>query len=407
MRTLLHNLVRTGSLVALLTLASAARGQESDGSAEGSADAAEAAAVIGLDGSGTAHAEADDGLVPNDVPIDVSIEVAFPDGTRGAVGQPIAVTVTMELPDGVTLAGLSITDNAHVEIFDRGAAGPDASMRLVVYRSGTYEARVAATLIDREGRTRSVTSEPFSVEIASSIVNETAPEPASSDPPMPVLTQDRRPLWAGMTVGALVLGALGMALWRRRERGDAELEDDVPSRPAWEVALEALDALAASDLLESGAHVEFHMRLSEILRDYVGARFGFAAPEMTTSEIRAWFASRSELAGGYADELLEVARDMDMVKFARFVPPREFSERCYTSTRKLVEELSARDRERAAAEARGEVVPEEEPGATASSPAPTAPVRHPMRPDGTTEAFGEREELPDNVIPLGRHEEER
>ena len=86
------------------------------------------------------------------------------------------------------------------------------------------------------------------------------------------------------------------------------------------------------------------MRLSEILRAYLGARFGFAALEATTSEIALALAVRPDEVGEWRHEILRVLRYMDLVKFAKHTAAREESEALLSATRQLVLDLSARDR---------------------------------------------------------------
>ena len=52
------------------------------------------------------------------------------------------------------------------------------------------------------------------------------------------------------------------------------------------MALEKLDRLATQRLVQTGADMRpFYFQLSEIVREYLGARFGFLALEMTTEEL--------------------------------------------------------------------------------------------------------------------------
>ena len=79
--------------------------------------------------------------------------------------------------------------------------------------------------------------------------------------------------WLG---GLVVLAAASYWLYqryRRRHQPTASMPV-VPPRPAHEIAYEALDALAASRLLELGEVKTYHIRVSDIVRVYVEGRFG-------------------------------------------------------------------------------------------------------------------------------------
>ncbi len=136
----------------------------------------------------------------------------------------------------------------------------------------------------------------------------------------------------------------------------------VDPRPAHVIALEALGILATEHLPEQGRMKEFYFRLSEIVRGYMERRFRFAAPEMTSDEIRAHFSDQerkritAELkARGLSDAELEVlvperlgtlqARvaiedflsETDLVKFADFAPSESAAETVMRSARGIIE----------------------------------------------------------------------
>ena len=108
-----------------------------------------------------------------------------------------------------------------------------------------------------------------------------------------IYTQNRAPLYASAVIGLGVLIGLIAVFWRRRkvDRG-RDGAGRAPPQPAHVVALEALDALERSGFLESGRHLDYHMRLSEILREFVGRRYEINAMEMTTTEIKRAFDRR-------------------------------------------------------------------------------------------------------------------
>ena len=68
----------------------------------------------------------------------------------------------------------------------------------------------------------------------------------------------------------------------RARRGD---RPGPPPRPAHEIALERLDRLGAYGLLEDADNRPFYFAVSEVIRDYLGARYGFDSLEMTTDEL--------------------------------------------------------------------------------------------------------------------------
>lgn len=281
------------------------------------------------------------------------------------VGQPFALQGTLTTAPGASVVSLDIRDGAWGRVLEL-ATGPGdrpedvrIAASAVIFRAGRFTLEGAtATVLLPSGAQIDVEAGPVVVEVSSVIANETAPEPAPSAAPFSVLTRDLRPIIAGGIALALLLGALiGWLVRRLAPAPEAAVPAGPPPRPAWDLALEALDVLEADALLDEGRPLEFHMRLSEILRGYLGARFRFHALEATTSEIALALSARPDEVGSWRAEILRVLRDMDLVKFARYAPAREASEALLEATRRLVLDLSARDRAEAERPEEDEDVP--------------------------------------------------
>jgi hypothetical protein len=123
-------------------------------------------------------------------------------------------------------------------------------------------------------------------------------------------------------IGLLVLA---LAVWGIRNylknRKKAPVEKPAPkvTRPVWEVAIEKLDALKAEQLWQKGQVKEYYTKLTDIIREYLEARFGLYAAEMTSSEILQ--ATRPLFKDGEAmDSLRFVLFQADMAKFAKAQP---------------------------------------------------------------------------------------
>jgi hypothetical protein len=106
-------------------------------------------------------------------------------------------------------------------------------------------------------------------------------------------------------------------------------------------ALRALEALAASGLLEARAFREFYIRLTTLAKRYLERRLEAPVLEMTTSETLAFL--RGHAHGG---ELLPVFRDLaaaaDQIKFARGEGLTEAAEGHLSAVRALVPALETR-----------------------------------------------------------------
>ncbi|MDY7228597.1 hypothetical protein [Hyalangium rubrum] len=141
-------------------------------------------------------------------------------------------------------------------------------------------------------------------------------------------------------LGVLAAGLLGWALvkWLRRPR--PEVVDVKPLAPLDVRTREALDSLRAEGLPSKGRVKDFYFRLSEIVRGYLGERYGFEALECTSSEL---FASLRKLQtpGLPEDKLMRFVSESDMVKYARADAPPESCEASLVFGYELVEKTYA------------------------------------------------------------------
>ncbi len=127
--------------------------------------------------------------------------------------------------------------------------------------------------------------------------------------------------WLAGLAGLAILGVAAYWLYRRyRRRQRPEVPAPVvPSRPAHKIALESLDALEASGLLELGEVKTYHIRVSDIMRVYAEGRFGVEAMEMTTGGVLDGLRRTGALSEVVAD-FRQLLDRCDLVKFAKFRP---------------------------------------------------------------------------------------
>ena len=134
-------------------------------------------------------------------------------------------------------------------------------------------------------------------------------------PPVPLLLPSWRVVWWALCgLAALVAAWLGWRWWRRRARGAAE---PPPPIPPGERFARRLEALSAEQLAAQGRAREHFFRLSEAVREYVGALTGLNALDLTTAELvgelRALADPRFD-----PEALRGFCEDADLIKFARF-----------------------------------------------------------------------------------------
>lgn len=97
----------------------------------------------------------------------------------------------------------------------------------------------------------------------------------------------------------------------------------VDDRPPYQIVLAALQNLKQEKLLEKGDFLQFHFRLSLLLRLFIELQFKVNAVEMTSSEIR-----NNLLLDDFREksQIMDFLSFADMIKFAKFVPKPAESE---------------------------------------------------------------------------------
>ncbi len=155
----------------------------------------------------------------------------------------------------------------------------------------------------------------------------------------PVPIKMGREQWlAAALIALVVLGILALLAWLliRRYRSRPAKTPAPVLIEAHERALAELDELAASDLLAAGQLKPHYTRLSEILREYLEARYEIHAMEGTTWMIQRDLA-RQGVDRAWIDGLVGLLRQADMVKFARLDVAQDEAQRDVGRARGLVE----------------------------------------------------------------------
>jgi hypothetical protein len=295
------------------------------------------------------------------------------------VGDPITFVVTairrravpVNLPGTLDLGALSVMDRKEAEHdLGDGRVRHEFTLTLAAYEPGEREIpAVEVTYLGKGGDVRTARTTPVPVKITSLIANE--PEPALKDasPPVQVLEENLLLIYLG--AGLLAAGLGGLCTWLvvRRLRARAAARPGPPPRPAHEIALERLDRLGQYGFLEDADNRPFYFAVSEVIREYLGARFGFDSLELTTDELVAELrhSARREL-GIFEGELQGWLSACDLVKFAKISPSAAESRGTLETAIRIVS--STRPRPEPVIGAPGEAA-----GGGTSGPAPTEAAR--------------------------------
>jgi hypothetical protein len=193
---------------------------------------------------------------------------------------------------------------------------------LTAERTGTLTIPPLTVAVQAAGAAPTATPQQLTTEALTITVTPQLPDnadvtaPKDIAPPMP-LVRPGFPLWLWGAGGLGGLGLLTGAWWGYRRwctPGAA------PLQPAHVLALEALQRLQQQDLSSRQRLDEFYVRLSGILRCYVGQRFGLRALEQTSEELLAAVRATGGSMATHHGLLHTFLQHCDLVKFAQHWP---------------------------------------------------------------------------------------
>jgi hypothetical protein len=176
------------------------------------------------------------------------------------------------------------------------------------------------TLSRASGELITVCTAPHPVTVEDPIANVPNPAPHGNPP-----ARRQREIWTAakhVVVAALIALAVGALLsflvsrWLRRPK---KLPPPPPPRPPWDIALEALHDIRHAGLTREGRFAEHFDRVSDVLRRYLGDRYGYDGLESTTREA---LGSLRQITPAVEDirGIETFMRDADLVKFAQLTP---------------------------------------------------------------------------------------
>jgi len=278
------------------------------------------------------HADAQPSALAAPARADAPTVTARVDKTEAHVGDALHLSITavgpittpVILPENVDLSPFSELDR-RLEEKDLG----DVKMRrefvltVAAYEPGAREIpAVEVTYFGKGGEVLSACTQAIPVTITSLIANEPEPKLKENAGPVPVIQRDYLYAYIAGGLAAAGLGAALALFIRRRLRARAAHRPAPPPRPAHEVALARLDRLGAR-LGTSDDLRPFIFELSEIIREYLGARFAFNSLELTTEELVLRLRRRvpiQEMRGFVLGEVEGWLAGCDLVKFAKVSP---------------------------------------------------------------------------------------
>jgi hypothetical protein len=194
------------------------------------------------------------------------------------------------------------------------------------------------------GEIATACTHPHTIVVEDPIASTPEARPMPNPPPRP-----QREEWTALKQALIVLslGALAGAaityLVRRWMHRPKPVPPPPPPRPPWDIALERLDEVRHAGLLEQGRFAEYFDRVSDAIRGYLGARYGFDGLESTTDEI-IHALKRSSVHGASVPEMVAFLQECDLVKFANFTPELDECRRVIDAGERIVRTTMPRER---------------------------------------------------------------
>lgn len=215
------------------------------------------------------------------------------------------------------------------------SSGSELKLSVVALKKGEL---TLGSIIITDGAARVGRTNPFTLEVQSSI---------SADDPEPTKPADLRPpaelpfpIWIVVLAGAVVLillGAIIYGLVRLSRRGKRALPPvpAAPPKPEDVVALAALDSLEREAYWLKQQFKPHYFGISETLKSYLAARYGFDARESTSRELVRSLEAM-QVSDKVIDRIESLFARLDLVKFTEHQPMPDEARELLDVARKLV-----------------------------------------------------------------------
>lgn len=146
-------------------------------------------------------------------------------------------------------------------------------------------------------------------------------------------------LIALVAAGIIFLLIFLIIKYNRRKRPQKTVAKPKPKIKADVAALEELEKLRQKKLWQDGKVKRYYSELTDILRQYLAARWGINAMEMPSNDILSELA-KIKLPRAVQDKIAELLTTADLVKFAKSEPLPNEHENCFQNTRTFVIETA-------------------------------------------------------------------
>jgi len=185
-------------------------------------------------------------------------------------------------------------------------------LRIAAFDTGYVQTERFPIYALTEGVTDTIFVEPFSFYVKSSITFSDTLQDIAPPTAFSLKFWDYAFPLAVLILLACAIYLANRFLWVQKQKQEMEVID---TRPAWQKAMALLTIFKQKHYLEDGEYLDFFFDLSIIFRCFIEWQYGIKAVEMTTFEIKQALEEIEKKR-----EIISILGDMDMVKFAKFIP---------------------------------------------------------------------------------------
>lgn len=250
----------------------------------------------------------------------------------------------------VEVLGISAGTNVTVEIAEGSVSLEQAGITIsqgikpnsfIIVPLKPGEISIPALLVKSEDKAENLgktKSDTLNVKSAIEADDPEPEKPAALRPPL------RLDFPVAMIIGSAIIALLVFTLiiWlvvrliRRRRDRISSLASNEPPKPEDEVALAKLLALDGQQLPKKELFKQHYFGISEILKEYIGRRFGFDALESTTAEIISRLEQSCLVSDYLLDKVKKLFEHLDVVKFTDFLPSENEANEALVSARQFI-----------------------------------------------------------------------
>ncbi len=211
------------------------------------------------------------------------------------------------------------------------------SIKIVPFEEGIYDLpQIAIQRLTDDGILDTLLFDPMKLEVKTMPVDTATfiAHDIKGQIRYPVTFKEVLPwLGLGVLVGLLIWLIVYLIIRYRRKNAPAYAHRD----PAHIVALRKLDKYRGSKMWAPEQQKAFYSGLTDVMREYMAARYEFGAMEMTTAEIFDEMKSK-DAPKELQEELKDLFERADFVKFAKFTASDEDNARALPTAVKFVTE---------------------------------------------------------------------